>query len=68
VAANYAAGDRSLGDAARSAMAAYVADHDRQRQRHGIHRYDLADYGFDPAAIATRFAPYAARYAIPRAR
>jgi hypothetical protein len=68
VAAIYAAGDRSLGDAARSAMAAYVADHDRQRQRHGIHRYDLADYGLDPAAITTRFAPYAARYAIPRAR
>src|SRR4029450_12465726 len=34
VAAIYAAGGRDLSDAARSAMTAYVADHDRDRRRY----------------------------------
>lgn len=65
VARIYAAAGTPLSDPARAAMTAYVRSHDSRR--YGVHRYDLADFGLDPAEIADRFAPYVARYDVPTA-
>jgi hypothetical protein len=54
---------RPLSAPARTAMTAFVAAHDPRR--HGVHRYDLGDFGLDRAAVLDRFAPYVDRYAIP---
>jgi hypothetical protein len=65
VARIYDAAGPPLSDRARAAMAAYVASHDHRR--HGVHRYDPADFGLDPGEIAERFAGYVERYDVPTA-
>jgi hypothetical protein len=62
VAKIYAAVGDTLGEAAASAMQAYVASH--RRGRFGEHRYDLADFGLDPGRISERFSGYVERYGI----
>jgi hypothetical protein len=62
VAAVYDATGPSLSDEARAAMTAYVGAYDNAR--YGVHRYDLADHGLDPGAIAERFGDYAHRYGV----
>lgn len=53
----------SLPEDVRSAIEAYVSA-DR-REKFGVHRYDLAEFGLDPAEIAERFSAYTVRYDIP---
>ncbi len=67
VAGIYRAFGGELSGAARAALGSYVAAQ-RRRPSAGGHRYDLADFGLDPEAVAERFAPYADRYGIPPAR
>jgi hypothetical protein len=66
VASIYGAFDgAALDDGARRAMESYVAAHPKDAL--GVHRYDLAAYGLDADAIASRFAGYTARYDVPTA-
>ena len=65
VARIYDATGPALTDSARAALTTYVATHDHRR--HGVHRYDLADFALDPHEIADRFAGYIDRYDIPAA-
>jgi hypothetical protein len=53
----YAFLDRDMG-AVEPAMAAYLG----REQRHAAHRYELADYGLDAAAIRSRFSEYSSRF------
>jgi hypothetical protein len=52
-----------LTDAARAAMNAYLAAN--PKNKHGVHRYSLSQYGLDPAAEKARFADYCERFNIP---
>ena len=50
----------TLSEDIRAAMAARIAD-DPER-KHGVHRYDVADFGMSEAEIGERFADYIQRY------
>lgn len=63
VAGIYEAAGWSLDDRAAAAMAAHLADN--PRGKYGAHRYDLAEFGVDEAAIRDRFAGYVSRYDVP---
>ena len=52
----YAAAGQPYTPEARKAQAAFLADH--PRGKHGGVRYDLADFGLDPAERAQALAPY----------
>jgi hypothetical protein len=54
-----------LTEAARVAMTAFLAAN--PKDKHGAHRYTLEQFGLDRAALATRFAGYCERFAVPRA-
>jgi hypothetical protein len=56
----YAHFGMTLTEATRAAMADYVAA--RPRGGYGENRYSLAQYGIEPAAIASRFAGYIATF------
>jgi hypothetical protein len=43
-------------------MRAYIADHPKGKD--GIHRYEAADYGVDPATVRREFAPYIERFGL----
>ncbi len=58
VGALYAAQGREL--AASDRMAAYLAEH--PKGKFGAHRYDVTDFGVDPAALRERFQGYLDRY------
>jgi len=58
-----AVGDE-LDDTGAAAIGAYVEAH--PRGQFGAHRYDVAQYGLDAAALAERFSGYTERYAVPR--
>ena len=60
VAQVYELAGQPLDDRARSAHAAYLATH--QRNRFGTVRYDLAPFGVTPDDLRTRFADYSARF------
>jgi Sulfotransferase family len=65
VAAIYAAfPDGDLPADASQAITAYVAAHPKNSL--GVHGYDLAEFGLDPAELTERFADYTARYDVPR--
>lgn len=51
-----------LTEAATAAMAAHLAA--RPQDKHGTHRYALADFGLDPAEERPRFAVYQERFAV----
>jgi hypothetical protein len=34
------------------------------QHKHGVHRYDLADYGLSPEAVDARFADYSRRFGL----
>lgn len=55
-----------LSDDARRRVARYVETH--PKGRFGVHRYDLAELGLDPAAIEERFAGYVERHGVARER
>jgi hypothetical protein len=59
----YAAFGEELRGPALAAMTAHVESH--PKGRFGQHRYDLAEFGLDGAAIAERFRGYVQRYGIP---
>ncbi len=59
----YAAFGEELEGPALAAMTAHVESH--PKGRFGQHRYDLAEFGLDGAAIAERFRRYVQRYDIP---
>jgi hypothetical protein len=58
-----AVGDE-LDETAARAISAYVDAH--PRGQFGAHRYDVTEFGLDPAELADRFSDYTARYAVPR--
>jgi hypothetical protein len=43
-------------------MRRWLRDH--PQHRHGVHRYDLADYGLSPEAVDARFADYSRRFGL----
>lgn len=53
-----------LGDAAESAMRAWIAAN--PQHRHGRHRYALEDFGLTGSQVEQAFSAYRARFAIPR--
>jgi hypothetical protein len=59
----YSAAGWSLDDQATAAMRRHLADN--PKGKYGAHRYDLAEFGVDEAAIRERFAEYVARYEVP---
>jgi hypothetical protein len=63
VASIYEAAGWSLDDQAAAAMSRHLSDN--PKGKYGAHRYDLAEFGIDEAAIRERFAEYVARYAVP---
>ncbi len=64
VAAIYSAVDAgaSLDLRSRAAMSEYVAAHAKGSL--GVHGYDLAEYGLDPAELTERFSGYVERYGV----
>ncbi len=52
-----------LADAGRSAIERFLAAN--PKDKHGVHRYTLEQYGLDPAALTRRFAAYCERFEIP---
>lgn len=58
----YGACGVALDARARDALATYVAAHPKGAL--GTHRYDLAEYGLDAAALGERFADYVERYGV----
>jgi len=52
-----------LGDAGRGAIERFLAAN--PKDKHGVHRYTLEQYGLDPAALTRRFAGYCERFEIP---
>ena len=52
-----------LDPSARAAMTAYVAAHPKGEM--GVHGYDLAEFGLDPAELAERVTGYVDRYEMP---
>lgn len=63
VAAIYRAAGQSLDPATASAMSAYLAAN--PKHKHGVHRYDLAEFNLDIHDIRERFAAYIDRYDVP---
>jgi hypothetical protein len=53
---------RRLGDAARTAMSRFLDAN--PKNKHGVHRYSLAEYGLDREAEMRRFGDYCARFNI----
>lgn len=51
-----------LSDLAARRMQAWVDQN--PSDKHGVHRYDIADFGIDPADLRARFADYTATYAV----
>jgi hypothetical protein len=58
----YAFLGRRLGDAARTAMSRFLDAN--PKNKHGVHRYSLAEYGLDREAEMRRFGDYCARFNI----
>ena len=58
--------DLPLENAVLARMRAYLAQN--PRHRHGVHRYDHASYGLEPAAIDTAFKRYCDYYGVERER
>jgi len=54
----------ALGDEARARMQRFLADN--PREKHGVHRYRLEDFGLDEAAERRRFSAYSEAFAVPR--
>ena len=59
----YARFDLPFSAEAESRMRGYLAA--KPKGRHGAHRYEFADTGFDRDAERRRFAAYQARYGVP---
>jgi len=59
----YDIADQPFDDSARAAIAAYLADH--QRNRHGALIYDLADFDLDADGIRAGLSDYIDRFQIP---
>ena len=59
----YAHFGRELSDEAERRMRAFLAAN--PRDKHGTHRYTLAEASLDPAAERTRYAAYQQRFAVP---
>ncbi len=55
--------EMELSREAEERMRAFLAAN--PRDKHGSHRYRVADYGLDPARERKRFAPYQSRFDIP---
>jgi hypothetical protein len=53
----------ALGDEARARMAAFLAGN--PREKHGVHRYRLEDFGLDVHEERRRFASYSEEFAVP---
>jgi hypothetical protein len=66
VARIYASLGLELGADAAASIAAYVEAH--PKGEFGVHRYDLARYGLDAAALRKQFGDYASRYGVPTER
>jgi len=54
----------ALSDEAEARMRAFLADN--ARDKHGVHRYALADFGIDPRRAARHFDAYYEEFGIPR--
>jgi hypothetical protein len=52
-----------LVDSGRAAIERFLAAN--PKDKHGVHRYALEQYGLDPAALTRRFAAYCERFDIP---
>jgi hypothetical protein len=52
-----------LSDEAAAAITAYVDAH--PKGAHGSHRYDVREFGLDPAELTERFSGYIERYGVP---
>jgi len=52
-----------LADTGRAAIERFLAAN--PKDKHGVHRYTLEQYGLDPAALTRRFAAYCERFDIP---
>jgi len=52
-----------LTDTGRGAIERFLAAN--PKDKHGVHRYTLEQYGLDPAALARRFHRYCERFEIP---
>jgi hypothetical protein len=50
-------------DEIRRALEQHIADH--PKDKHGAHRYDLAEFGLTPEVVRERFAPYIERFGLP---
>ena len=59
----YAAIGRDLAPEHATAVVDYLAA--KPRGKHGVHRYEAADWGFDADALRADLAPYLQRFAIP---
>jgi hypothetical protein len=59
----YEAIGRELAREHATAITEYVAA--KPRGKHGVHRYQAADWGFDPDALRADLAPYLERFQIP---
>ncbi len=59
----YEAIGRALAPEHETAITEYLAA--KPRGKHGVHRYEAADWGFDAAALRTDLAPYLDRFQIP---
>jgi hypothetical protein len=63
IAAAYGAVGRELDAAHADAVVGYLAA--KPQGKHGAHRYDAADWGFDADALRDQLAPYVQRFEIP---
>lgn len=59
----YDAFDLPMSAEGERAMRAFIADN--PPGKHGVHEYDPADYGLDPARVRSEFAPYIERFDLP---
>jgi hypothetical protein len=59
-------GSGGLDADAHAALTDYVAAHPKDSL--GVHGYDLAEFGLDPARLRERFSDYVARYDVPEER
>jgi len=63
IGAAYAAIGREVVPDHAAAITDYLAA--KPRGKHGVHRYEASDWGFDVAALRAEMAPYLDRFAIP---
>jgi hypothetical protein len=56
----------SLGSEARARMERFIADN--PREKHGVHRYRLEDFGLDAGHERRRFAAYSEQFRVPDER